>query len=390
MPSIRQVRNVVFAARSRGRRGAALILTVLLMFTLLGFLAFSVDVGYLAGARAEMRRTADAAALAGGWELFNQLQNGTDTTASRAAARLTAAQYVAANRVANSQMSVDSGTLSPDLQFGYMSSLLSTAPLTQNASLPFMAVRVSVQKNAQSNGEVPFFFGKIFGDSGQDMTSSATSALAQSVNGFALPAGGNATLQLLPFALDESTWDALQSGCGSDNYRYDASLQKVVTGSDGKREMNLYPQGTGSPGNRGTVDIGSSNNSTADIARQIVYGVSSADLAALGKPLQLDSYGTMTLNGDTGISAGVKDELASIIGQTRVIPIFRSVCGNGNNAQYTIVKWAGIRILAVKLTGAMNSKYVMIQPAPLVCRNVTVGQSTSASSGIYSPVVLAQ
>ena len=55
--------------------------------------------------------------------------------------------------------------------------------------------------------------------------------------------------------------------------------------------------------------------------------------------------------GDTGISAGVKDELASIIGQTRIIPVFSSVSGNGNNATYVIVRWVGVRVMAVKLTG---------------------------------------
>ncbi|MGN6543792.1 MAG: Tad domain-containing protein, partial [Aureliella sp.] len=157
---------------------------------------------------------------------------------------------------------------------------------------------------------------------------------------------------------------------------------------DGIPEGNLYPQGTGSPGNRGTVDIGDSNNSTADIARQIKQGISSDDLVKLGKPLEICSDGTMTLNGDTGISAGVKDELASLIGKTRIVPIFSQVSGNGNNATYTVVKWVGIRVLDVKLTGSLSSKKVMIQAAPMVCPYVTVGGSTDMSSGVFSPVVL--
>jgi len=137
------------------------------------------------------------------------------------------------------------------------------------------------------------------------------------------------------------------------------------------------------------VDIGGANNSTADLARQIVYGISAQDFTELGKPLILASNGTLTLNGDTGISAGVKDELASIIGQTRIIPVFSSVSGNGNNAMYTIVRWAGVRILAVKLTGAMNSKYLIVQPAPVLARNVIPGDTSRTwSSTIYSPVVL--
>ena len=62
-----------------------------------------------------------------------------------------------------------------------------------------------------------------------------------------------------------------------DDWTWDQDTLSVRSGPDGKYEVNLYPQGTGSPGNRGTVDIGSSNNSTADIARQILYGVTPAD-----------------------------------------------------------------------------------------------------------------
>jgi hypothetical protein len=174
-----------------------------------------------------------------------------------------------------------------------------------------------------------------------------------------------------------------------DNYRFDPESGRVIPGSDGVPEVNLYPQGTGSPGNRGTVDIGGQNNSTNDIARQILHGISAEDLAALGKPLVLDSSGTMTLNGDTGISAGVKDELASIVGQKRIIPIFSSVSGNGNNASYNIVAWVGIRILDVRLTGAMKSKYVYVQPAGVIARNIIPGDASRTwSEMLFSPAVL--
>lgn len=160
---------------------------------------------------------------------------------------------------------------------------------------------------------------------------------------------------------------------------------------DGIGEVNLYPQGTGSPGNRGTVDIGGANNSTNDIARQILYGISAQDLVDLGKPLTIAPNVELTLNGDTGISAGVKDELESIIGQKRCIPVFSSVCGNGNNATYTIVRWVGVRILNVKLTGKMSGKQLIVQPAPLVARNAVIATDGGTSSDfVLSPVILAR
>src|SRR4029079_6696526 len=163
------------------------------------------------------------------------------------------------------------------------------------------------------------------------------------------------------------------------------TTKTISAGADGVKEVNLFPQGTGSPGNRGTVDIGSSNNSTADIARQIVYGISASDLAYLGGSIQFNSSGVLHLNGDTGISAGVKDELASIIGQPRLIPIFSSVVGPGNNADYTIVKFVGVRVLDVKLTGSMSTKHVTIQPCNVVIKGGIYGSHTHTTQSASPP-----
>ena len=64
--------------------------------------------------------------------------------------------------------------------------------------------------------------------------------------------------------------------------------------------------------------------------------------------------------------AAIKDELESIIGLPRAIPLFSEVTGNGNNAMFTVVGFAGIRIMEVKMTGAMSKKRVIIQPAFVV------------------------
>jgi hypothetical protein len=223
------------------------------------------------------------------------------------------------------------------------------------------------------------------------MQTTATAIMAQRISGFSLPPNSAESIDLLPFALDLQTWQGLTTGTVQDNYAFDAMDGTVSLGSDGIGEINLYPQGTGSPGNRGTVDIGGANNSTNDIARQIVHGISAQDLVDLGKPLTISPEAPLTLNGDTGISAGVKDELTSIIGQTRCIPIFSSVSGNGNNATYTIVSWVGVRILNVKLTGKMSGKQLIVQPAPLIARHAVIGGSGEGSSElVFSPVILAR
>ena len=137
------------------------------------------------------------------------------------------------------------------------------------------------------------------------------------------------------------------------------------------------------PGNFGTVDIGSPDNSTAIISRQIVYGVNADDLAYFGGELSL-AGGPIQLNGDTGLSAAIKDDLTAIIGLERSIPLFDEVHGPGNNAWFRMVGWGGIRILHVKLTGAPWNKEVIIQPA-VVVDDAGVPDAASASTFVYHP-----
>ncbi len=239
------------------------------------------------------------------------------------------------------------------------------------------------------NGQVPVFFAQIWGKDGCSAQVEATAGVLKNVAGFKAPATSSETLGILPFALDIDTWNAVLAQQTADDWSWDYDTKTITPGSDGVHECNLFPQGTGSPGNRGTIDIGSDNNSTAVIARQITDGVTSEDLEHHGGTLQLDESGELLLNGDTGISAGVKEELASIMGEPRIIPIFSQVAGPGNNAQYTIVKFVGVRILDVKLTGSMSSKRVIIQPANVLTKGAIAGPPEQTTSYfVYSYPIL--
>ena len=122
--------------------------------------------------------------------------------------------------------------------------------------------------------------------------------------------------------------------------------------------------------------------------RQILNGVSPSDLEHHGGKLELGSDGTLSLNADTGISAAIKADLDTIKGKPRIIPLFSQIAGNGNNANYTITGFVGIRILEVKLTGAMNQKRVTVQPAAIRIRGGIPSTGSTTSQYINSPVVL--
>lgn len=370
------------------RRGNVIVMTALLMVGLIGMLALAIDVGYLYSVRAELQRSADSAAIAAAWELVDrdgpagsQTVTGLSSNASSKAT-----QFASLNNCGSCSPALGSG----DVVVGYMADpanpsdpLIATPPGT----LP-NAVQVRVQRTSSQNGQVSLFFAKALGHDQANLEAQATAALVSSFKGFEPPSDGT-NLHILPLALDEQTWEGLTT-FGNDSWRYNPSSKTVTGGCDGVKEVNLYPQGSGPAAHRGTVDLGSSNNSTADITRQILLGVNETDLSFLGGSLEFGDDGVLHLTGDTGISVGVKDELITSIGKPRIIAIFRSVAGSGSSVDYSIVKFVGARVMDVKLTGSIATRRVIVQPCNVVTKGGKYQQGATGSQYIYSPVWLAR
>ncbi len=376
--------------RSGSRRGSVLLLSVLLLVGMVSLMAFAVDLGYLYTARAELQRSADAAALAATWQLYEDAARAVDgVTPAEAVAHARSEAMETAFRNPVARVAPVLGTA--DISVDFLAPVTSggTEAMSNPAS-GYNSVLVRVQRKAGANGAVPLFFGRLLGVESLGMEATARALFWSNLRGFHAPASGG-NLELLPIALDRDSWlSQIEAAAGADNYTWDPVNSVVLSGGDGIPEVNLYPQGTGSAGNRGTVDIGHGGNSTADLQRQVLHGINANDLALHGGSLELNAQGQLLLNGDTGISAAIKDELTQIRGQPRVIPLFDSVSGNGNNGNYTVVGFAGVRILNVRLTGPMRSKEVVIQPAPLMIRGGIPGGGPPTTRFVYSPVVLVE
>ena len=199
------------------RRGAISVLAALFIIVLVAMVAFCVDIGYVLTAKEELQRTADATALASCWEYAKQLSEGTNPTAATMFARSTASSYAANNGVTNAPLALATNASNDpggDVVFGYISDLAAGADSFQtgNASL-YNSVRIKVRKDPSLNGEVPYFFARIFGLDGQMLDADATAAIVRNVNGFQVPADGS-NLEILPFALDLDTWNEWMDGSG--------------------------------------------------------------------------------------------------------------------------------------------------------------------------------
>lgn len=401
--------------RQARRRGAVVPLTAVFLIVMMALTALAVDLGYVIVVKTQLQNGADSAALAGAWKLLdNSLLPGTPvwstvTPTIMVKARAEAQKFGVANSAGNVTLSIpDNTTNSPtgDIVCGWMSGRYNPGETMRFDKYPYNSVQVRVRRDNVANGSLSLFFARALGVQAYEMRGAATATCQMDITGFKIDWPGTTTCKLLPFTLHIDTWNSVLAGNGPDTFAV-GSNGSISAGSDGIKECKLYPlsNGNGSgiaeggsalpPGNFGTVDIGSPDNSTSVIARQILYGPNEGDLAYYAnETLQLDtslSPPSMIMEGDTGVSAGVKDELTSIVGQARIIPLYNQVTGNGENAQYTIVGFAGVRVLEVVLTGSLANKHLTIQPAFVIDGNAVSGGSNATTSWYVSrPVTLSR
>jgi len=371
------------------RRGTVVVLAILSLTIVFVFAAFTVDFGMIAVTKGQMQNATDSASHAAMLDLMPSL--GTGATYSQSAAetdaRNRAVEMVGRFRTGELASTVADGNR--DVRLGRRSwDAVNQTWKEEWGVQPYNMVEVTARRTAAVQAPLPMTFARILGMDHHDIEVSSVASVSPVV-GFRSPTGsggggggngggggsncGCTRLDVLPIALDMGTWndllDQIENGHDhgfEDDYTWNAGLSTMYNYGDNVPEVNIYPdQNTNMPpGNRGTVDFGSSNNSTNDLKRQIEFGLNEYDMSFFtNNEIRFNSQGVLYLNGDTGISAGIESALENIIGEARAMPIFISVSGPGNNATYTIVKFVGVRIMAVKLSGGPKKRHLTVQPA---------------------------
>ena len=146
----------------RKRRGAVLILLVIMLIPILIFVAFTVDMGYISLVQAELQSAADAAAMAGALELSNGPQGARD-----------GAVAMAANNPAASQpVTLDANA---DIALGTWDQETATfTPLVGNAEGAADTVRVTCRLNQARGNQLQLFFARVIGKPSVDLWATAT------------------------------------------------------------------------------------------------------------------------------------------------------------------------------------------------------------------------
>ncbi|MHB8901263.1 MAG: pilus assembly protein TadG-related protein [Thermoguttaceae bacterium] len=320
--------------RGQRRRGSILILVALAAIPLMGMVAFAVDYGYLLKARTDLQRGADAAALAGVLSLQPDAYANQDLAAVREAVR----SYASAN-VGSSFTVPDS-----DIVIGRFE------PSTVYTNLQILStgicdtVRVTLRRDGTTNSRAPLFFARALGFGEASITVTATAALQKAV-------GLKAGTHILPFAVPETEWNSLATGAAWKIY------------GDGKITDST---GQTIPGNWGTIDVGSHNNSTDALNQQILNGITQSDVDALysygtiPNNTHIGAFDAMWLDADSGLSIGLKQSIDQVIGQQRLVPIYDSIVdAGGDNMQAHIVNWGVVTVTAAKFTGTVKT-YIQV------------------------------
>ncbi len=365
----------------RKRKGNILVLSAFLMIVLLALTAFAIDVGYMMVIRTELQRTADAAALAAAWELTTE----EDVLSAIPRARVAALDYAGRNPVGLKSPGLDTNTpneIDGDVVIGRIVDFHRGSTMDFSDPEEYNAVQVRVRRDEIQNGQVPLFFARILGRDRVSLQAVATAAVTRNISGFRDPPLST-PLPILPIAIELTTWEKIISPENpQDIYTWDSELKEVTSGQDDVGEGHLYPTITGAPGNFGTLNIGANNNSASHLSDQILNGLSKADLDYHGGELRLDENGQLHLNGDPGVSSTIVSELKEIIGQPRIIPVYNELVESGSNAVYTIIGFAGMRIMDVRRQGMKME--VIVQAADVTSGGTIPGSGEQRSQFVFS------
>lgn len=365
------------------RRGSVVVLAAVMLIVIFAFLAFVVDIGFILLTEAQLQTAADAAALAAARDLTSPLTHPViNPNPDTAIPRSSAVQYASYHK--NGNLPTTSISATQDVRFGHRYWHAASGQWVTNWGMPpYNVVEVTASRKTVDNTGLPLFFAPLLGVNFTSVTVKAEAALA-AADGFRV-ASNIAPAPVLPFAVDLDRWFLALTGAGVDALSYVEGTAGITAGADGLMEINIYPMKDGSlpAGNCGTINLGAANNSAADISRQIVEGLNADDLAPFGGVLSIEN-GPIIVSGDPGLGASFDEPLRSIIGQTRAIPLFDLVSGQGATTTYRIVKFVGARIMDVKLTGPMSQKRLLVQPAKLSTGTAEPSKFTVIKDSIIS------
>ena len=130
---------------STRRRGNIVVLSAVLLIAMAAMAAFAIDLGYIADAKNELQRSADAAALAAAARLPN----------------ISAAVPAAVNCASNNRTSITPALKTQDIVFGFWDRDTATFHNPRPSGRPYNAVKVTLRRTTANGNPLNLFFGRV-------------------------------------------------------------------------------------------------------------------------------------------------------------------------------------------------------------------------------------
>jgi Flp pilus assembly protein TadG len=355
--------------------------------TLLAMMAFCIDIGYITTVKSELQNAADAAALAGAQQLqtyfvqYNMpgqthqqqvYNNATGDTTTPGAPIPTAQRLAAANQAGNVTVNLPAS----DVTFScYDGTTFSPASYPNNFP---NTVNVTTRRDPNANGSLGLFFARILGISTVDLTAKASATIyAGDVGTLQSLPGVNA--HILPVGLDVHVWTNYLNSNFSSPW-LDGLLSD---GPNNAKQLQVYPFGTNTPGSFGLLDVGLPANNVPAFRTWINSGQTPNDISYLlgNNLLPVSPSAPQPWKAGPGLKSTLVVNFAQEEGVPNLIPLFVPVtpsdlgatspgnnyvagAGNGQNATYAIVGFAGVTV--TQADGAGSNMTISIQPNAVV------------------------
>ena len=301
------------------QQGSTMVLMALMLPVLLGMVALAVDIGRIMLVKEELRRAAEAGALAGATGLM------TSSAIDWSGAALRARAAVTQNATAGARLSA------ADVEYGYWnlatqglasgsSFAVGTAPPIGGSWAP--ALRVTVARNTTANGQtnggpIGLFFAPVLGQTLQNVSASAVAMQSAP--------GGVRAGTLLATAINKCMFDLYWDATSG-------TPRPVSPSSPYYNPSKPYELRIGSQNQYGACNSG--QWTTFDVVDNSVPAV--RDLLANGNPVSL------SIGDTTYIDTGVKTTLYSsvVYPKTYLVPVVTNL----NKGFQSIVAFAPFRV----------------------------------------------
>lgn len=376
------------------RRGATAVFVVVTMPVMIGMAALTVDVSVLHNTRADLQRSADAAAHAAANAYLSNAMlairlGKSDDFSTVKYEGMRNVKYV--EKLNGSFGSDYTFIETHDIEFGYLD-LDSADSALDTAADPskWNAVKVTVRRSREGqNSPVSMWFSRFFGHTTSDVTASAIAAADDRIIGYDSSTGGAATL---PISMDRNEYDN-QLAAMVDNYT--AASDGISSGGDGIPEVIIFPEAM-VPGNFGLLNVGIPSSSTTELERQIAEGISPAEFELeTGSDTLIwsnddGSENTYDVTGTPGLKAALDPDFSAHVGQVVSFFVHDQVVDNGSNSTFTLSGIRFGRVVEVLIQGKKDLRGIWIQPVAYSGPGVITGPGAPSWNGVAGQLVLAR